>query len=658
MNCNNCGKPIIEKDIFCPFCGQAVIKEEDVPFGCTAQAPENFAPVQNIPIQTPLESETMTTQAENETMYNDDIQRPTVMHNSFSEIETKKAPPKKLFIALASVLGVALICTLLYLFVAPVNNFFNLMFMSPDAYTQNAFNKTSKQITSQTTSLMNRYNFTDEKISSLMEVTLGDKLSSDLALPSGVNTFSLGASSVTSENLTSSDLSFYIGEEEVVTLNTIADVQNLIYYLQIPQLTSSYIKADLATLGGETTEQLSQTQLLNTLAFNSLSTDSKILEEITNRYLEVLKNHLTDVTLTKNVKGDVHGVMYNYTLAQKTFKTSDALYIYIDFIEVLKNDTQLKSLLVETYGVNSIVYSDFIAELDSYAITLNQLLPTITIDPTYDTTIFTLYLYINSFGDIAGLEAKYPTMFEDETFKILTAIDGRTFAATMSVYSPNAPSFEISAKGEIDNSFKANGALYITDTQKTTHTINFTGLNILDDKADMLNGTFTGNIEGYDFTLTMSGGMEDGKFLFETKYDNQLFFSINATTTTSQVEPITTPSESTYDISNSEEFETYLNEAKVYPLAQSIADALGVEVSTFGVNEDTTLATLFMGSMYSSIPNYYDYTTDYSNSLLDENEEFSQETLDEYAEYFDDIFVDENGEFDEDAFLAYYNSLS
>lgn len=142
----------------------------------------------------------------------------------------------------------------------------------------------------------------------------------------------------------------------LLTLNLFMDMEKGKMYLQMPELSKSYL--DLSDSMGEAGEGLdSSFQILNTYLSGELFPSASDIEDIYRRYLDIFIRSHKDVEKQTNQTCEAEGVSQKADLYIASYEEKEAVALAKEFVETLKGDEQILSCL-EKMGVEKGEYTE------------------------------------------------------------------------------------------------------------------------------------------------------------------------------------------------------------------------------------------------------------------------------------------------------------
>lgn len=361
MFCVNCGKELGEEDSFCTNCGCPVEREE------------------------------------------------TGEHSGKKGFG-KKGFGKTVFI-LIPVLAVA-VCVI----AAFGMNFFRRTFSSPEKYFQYV---TKKYVREEAEVFANQYdrlvkesyNVSDKSVSAKLTVTLGDEgrelLESAAAFADleylddlgWLEQVSMETGVSVKDQIISGNLALKLGEDELLTANSIADMERETAYLQVPVLSDKYIGAELDEYLDELSYYFEDGDII--AHFETLYEcypDKGAVERLLYKYCMLAVSCIDDVEKSRETlhAGDVS---LKCTALRTVIRSGTLQNMSKTVLTEMKNDEELRQIMKEFSKLEGFGYV-----YDDYRDLLDEALDEAEDIDLYDDIVLTVY--VNNKGEIIGAQVK------------------------------------------------------------------------------------------------------------------------------------------------------------------------------------------------------------------------------------------------------------
>lgn len=396
MFCKNCGDLLDDGALFCTKCGQRVEAET------ATEVREEAAPAME---QAPVEL------AE---------QKPQ-----------EPAKSKKPFII--GIVAVVLVIALGVVFAnfQVVANSFMKLVLSPEKYYAHIEKKEVKEMASElavsvdnsavgvvdTSDMSGRY-VMDLELGEVIYESLGDSLGLEDA--SGLSKIGLDFFISVKEDVYSGELAARLGQNRLVSVNAIGDLEKGMVYAQVPELSERYISADVSEELDSMTEAMEQYT-----SSSSFYPEGEVIEELLNRYVGIMIEHVQNVTEEKETL-TVGEIEQKCTVLSASMTQVEAITMMEAVFTEAKSDEELLDLLAECVAYvdstdvqterQAIVEAieDYLAEADSYK------------EDASENSMLTLRVWVSNKGEVVGREL---TLTEDDiVFAYQMPQKGKEFA--------------------------------------------------------------------------------------------------------------------------------------------------------------------------------------------------------------------------------------
>lgn len=540
MFCEKCGNPVKDTERFCAMCG---------------------APIQHTTDK--MESDTVskiTSTAQSEAK--EITEKGKEVWSKISGKEDgifRKIFNKKNKVPLISGAVVVVVLLLVIVNGARLNNFVHKTFTSPEKYYQFVEKKNAKEIASLGGEWygfgIDMLNIYDKSFIGELSVELGEdgqELISLLGLTgvdvSWLKSVNIGVDSAVKNSVFKMGLSTGVNKDDIISGNLIMDMQNENVYVQIPELTKTYLGVELSDVLGaydrEMFEELQERQAANKEQLALLPKETEV-EKLINKYLLIALGGVDDVSKgTKTLK--VEGVQKKYTELKVTIDSETMQDIAEAVLEEMQDDKDIERIIEDVIEASDTdldaddVYEEFVEEIEYILEDLQYL--------TDDDREFVMKVYVDGKGNIIGRSIEWESYYYNkQSISMLMPEKGNKFGYELSAEVDGVTVKLVGSgkhSGDVisgDFQIKYNGASLLDITAKK--------LNIEELKKGRLNGTLkasvssgidklVGNLYGYmdmseidaikdiELTLDSEATKHSGKYSLDVIYDEQDIGSI------------------------------------------------------------------------------------------------------------------------------------
>lgn len=510
MFCAKCGNKLADDDKFCGMCGEPVPVMGTAPVeGQTEhQIPDMNTSNMNVPNMSMPNMNMPNMSMPNMNMYTGQAPKP-------------KSKIKIFVISGVAVVGVAL---LTFFNFDRINNFVHKQFSSPAEYYQFVESRSVKEMAASGSSMygsyLNAMNVYDRSVSSEFALELGDEGQDLIALAglAGVNLSWLESVGISVDysaknNTFSLAAGTSLNNDNIISGSAIIDLEDGSAYLQIPELSNTYLCVEFAEILDEY-DRRELDEMVELLEFQQklmeALPDEAQMENLINKYMSAALSQVDNVSMrTGTIKAE--GIQQSCTELTIKIDGETMRDIAVQIIKTAQRDKDLKQIIIDYIDANDYpwidgdeAYEEFLEELDDALSELKE--------ASFDDDDFAIEMkvYVDGKGNIKGRifeitaaaaswGTAYPYSHDDyydyydytytTTITMVMPEKGRNFGYELSMEYDNEK-VELSGAGnrkgdEITGDFqiKYNGTALVDITA--------TGLNTEDLKKGTPNGTLT-----------------------------------------------------------------------------------------------------------------------------------------------------------------------
>lgn len=465
---------------------------------------------------------------------------------------------------------------------AALNNFLHKTFSSPEKYYQYVEKKNVEELAKNTGSLYDTYvlsykDFFDTATNASVTVELDDAGQDLLQLAglAGVNlswieNASLSGGMAIKDDKLSMNLSTAVNKDKLASLVMMIDVREGEAFIQIPELTSTYIGVDLKEAMGYSYDDFADEweEMKETYgeAFSSLPSQAKF-EKLLGKYMKIALGCVEDVN-KKSRSLKVQGVEQKCTVLEVTIDARTVADMLDAILEEANRDQELKNLIVdlaEAYGEDGDeAYDDLMDDLEYLYDELRR-------DRSGDEIVMTVY--VDGKGNVVGRELK----IEDMTIARLMPEKGSKFGYELSVEQRGGESVSITGSGKRSGD-KIDGDFNVNYNGAAIMNISTDDLNLATLKKGQLNGKLTvslgsgiarvaGGVSGIsmlqdmELSLTAKSSSDSAQYSIGLVYDKERVGSLSVSADRSRSSAIKTPNDkNVIFVERERDFEKWVDE--------------------------------------------------------------------------------------------------
>lgn len=543
-----------------------------------------------------------------------------------------------------------------YNFVPAVKNNVKMLLNDPEDYyawvenenmedTADDISKAYGNLTAKSESYMEiKANLESAAISALIEQNAGVSLAeSGIKIPGEI---SIVSNSKMIDAVTSGSAKLTADGKDIVTANVY--LKDGKYYYQIPELSSSYIAIDIATLLETSAQQSGSSEVealtpfiekfANGNAIQEFLTDDE-LNELLVKYFDIIFSNIDDVDLEKGVKCKVNGVEMKYNELTADINEGTLYSIIKDVLKEAKKDKTIIKLVESTGAMTADEYKQAVEglldELGGYNVSGGD-------------SIAKMVVYVDGKGDIQGREIKIPDA-DDVKINYLKAKDGSDEAFEVNFFT--ATDEGISVIGDFEEkSDKRTGDIKVSAVGEdgfefNVHVNNF---KVENEEKGYVSGEVIADLSAYDLGELKINLATDGKSqeistdinvngsalgTVSLKYSDKANGDVQAFSDSEQVYNYT---------EDGAELQQYLSSANIEGLLKNVSDVIGLDLnSLIGGNPFSGMTNGLIGSSDDSLFPDDSYTNDTPAVTDDIDDDY---TMPEAAVYdFSKIKIQVNG---------------
>lgn len=564
MFCEKCGNQLKENEKFCPKCGT--------------------------PVKVPVENTVQNNDSGNESATKPDLKKTadTVQmaasdatakaKNALGKLKGEGSPLNKFLNSkykLPAIIGVVVLLFLIILISngARINNFVRKTFSSPENYYQYVEKKAIGEGCSLWAELydsliLENLNIYDRSVSSEISVELGkggEELV-DLAGLAGVDLSWL--KSVQGEMDFSIKDSMYrismgtsINKDDIVSGNIIMDIENGEMFLQIPELTKTYmgvyLEDSLSSYEYRQFQEFQEQQEMSKDLVKALPSESQV-KKLLNKYTALALKSVDDVSMgSKTLKVD--GIQQKYTELKVTFDSDTMQNMMEAILEEMMDDSEIEKLIVNIAEVSGEDGDDAYEEFqDNIDYMLDH--PGYYMD---DDSKIVMKVYVDGKGEIKGRIIEWEDYRDNkQSLSILTPQKGNKVGFEFSM-NVDGEKIELSGSGKKSGN-KVTGEYELKYNGISVLDITTKKLNVADLKMGRLNGeigikisskignllslgyssygSYLSMITDLELIIDASSSKNSSKYKIKILYDEQDVATVSASLKTGSASKISTPS--------------------------------------------------------------------------------------------------------------------
>lgn len=612
MFCKNCGSLIGENNAFCTVCGARVDAETQ---NERANQPNAGAGQQYAAGQPDMgagqqyaANKPNTGAGQQFTNYQQNFENQPFEPANFAQGQIPPQAPKKKrkkggFI-IAGVVAVAAVSSVGVLAASGrLGNFVHKNFTSPESYFKYvAENNTKDAIKSFNTGYSKAVDSFDQVTSANRSYTVrldaGNELKPLMGMidPSlkGIDNASIFVNTSYDDSIQNVQLKANINDADIATVNASIDMENEEGYLQIPELSDSYIDIsdgieeindELKSSGVEYQEMLDEVK--NTLP------DAKTVDKVLNTYVDVAFDNISDVSKSSD-KIEAEDVSQSVTALTTTLDGQYAYDTAYEMLETLKDDENIKEIIENIDEASYDEFRDSISDtLDSLDSLKDEKDSIDDVEGSADLT-----LYVNGKGEIAGTEVLVDVDGQEVVVSSVMPRSGSRFGYEMKAEYEGMELFSLTGSGtlksdvmngtfnvSVDDELLGDLDEYVSGGDNIL-TIDVKDFDISDSKDGMLNGSFTFStdavrqVKGYKLNVEFATTKKETSVAVALLYEDDNYAKVTLTSGEGENLKTLQPSgsDTVYSITDDSDMQDYLSEIDIDAFIDDINDKCGLDI--------------------------------------------------------------------------------
>lgn len=279
--------------------------------------------------------------------------------------------------------------------------------------------------------------------------------------------------------------SVLLNDTHLCDLNLFIDFANMAEYIQIPELSESYIQAPITSDSEE--EQQFLSSYLNTMSdFSALLPDSASVSTLLDRYGNMIIENIEEgASVDETVSVD--GISENCTAYEGIISQTSVLSIAEAILTSAKDDPELKSIYEQWAVVaKDTSYEDFQASIEGL---LQELPSTDETDEATDSTVFATKVWTNADGKIVGRQFNLVEDIDSTPVFTWKAPSDGTNSALLLEVAADGSSITLTGSGQTTDNL-LNGDYILAFDGVETLNINVENLEKDSETPGYCNGTF------------------------------------------------------------------------------------------------------------------------------------------------------------------------
>lgn len=342
---------------------------------------------------------------------------------------------------------------------ARINNSFHKTFSSPEKYFQFVAKKELNEVTDLMggyySDIISRTQFYDKSYSGEFTLEPGDGIQKLVKLAdaflnldymgidlSELKSLKLGANVSIKDSVVGYGLTTAVNKVDLLSINAVMNMDQGELYLQIPELTKTYLGVEMGDYIGDT-DAILERQEANKELIKSLPKQAEV-EKLMSRYLTIVLKNIDNVSIGRKKELKVEGITQKCTELKVTIDGETMQNILEAVLEEALDDRSLEKIIVavaDGYDLDGDeIYEEFIEGIEHMLDNIEYLAD--------DDMEIKVNVYVDSKGGIIGIVIEQEDYWGESAFNVLTARKGNAVGYEISTVQYGRDVLEISGKGK------------------------------------------------------------------------------------------------------------------------------------------------------------------------------------------------------------------
>ncbi len=461
---------------------------------------------------------------------------------------------------------------------------------------------------------------------------LSDADESIIDIIKNINDISIGSTVDSNGSIMSGNAFAEINGEKLFNLDMAIDTANIDVFFRIPELAEQWLNVEATDVYGVYDDEEAMNAYEKFMQDpESLITPEELETEI-NKYANLWNECIADVKLEKKSDIAISDINVTYTVASVEIDEAKANEIAEKFINAVKEDEILKSIVVDKLAIIS---------ADEYTSELDEILEDLKSNTDLSDEFVILNTYIDPTGCIRGVSFETP---DSDSAKFIIGKEGNEVRGEMNITDNGKEAFKgILTATESDKKYTGSFDM-IADGE--TVSVEFTDLETVDEKKGYINGVLTfvlpadTGVDPISINLNSDGSSQQISAVLDI--DGTNYGTITLSVSAENGANPTIPDKSSAFIINDEtdaELADYVEQAKMEEFLTNLLTKIG-----FNAEDAAEAAKEIADEMYYSYD--YDWDTDeYIDTDLNIDDDIDDEQYrQENDPYADDIVIAGNNQ--------------
>lgn len=360
-------------------------------------------------------------------------------------------------------------------------------------------------------------------------------------------------------------------DQSLVNLKLLYDVVNSLYYMQLPELSSAYLKYEVtqnvAALDGNSSHDMEKLQ--NILYGDSISTEE--YNQLLSTYTDIVITGLTNVTQNSDATLSISDSSRKYTSLTVNISANEIYDIAVNILTAAKSDELLQDIVVK----------EDLWTIEEYTAGIDEALQSLENKKESfinSTKTVLMTVYVNDFGAIMGREFNFSESTNHMGYYFIR--EGLTIDFKAFTELEHTPTIHVTGNGTYSN--KKISGKSIMSIEKDAEVMNVT-LEYSDfekiKNTNHINGTVSLTSDqwnGIAFGLDLIGSSEEQQMNFNMQYGNLEGVTLNIATKEIPYEDMILPGENQEVYNISQNLNGYMESMDLFGFIEHIQEVTGI----------------------------------------------------------------------------------
>lgn len=370
----------------------------------------------------------------------------------------------------------------------------------------------------------------------------------------------------------------FYNNKSLAHLNVLYNIEDELYYLQVPELSNAYLMSSMADLMSQNGVYLDSDYTSNVAQIQKVLYDGTLtpekLNQLLTKYTGIIIDGFKTVEQNDNTTLSISDTSGKYTSLNVQINAKDLYEILYNILNTAKNDKDLKELLVKS-GVTT--DAEYVSDIE-YAI---QSLDENKASVENDTSYVNMTVFVDDSGAIIGRE--FSVSDSSSVYGYYGIRKGSNIDFTAYIKQDDVSLADITGSAVYaDGKLSGSADITFDDGYSFTGKLEFKDLKVSDD-SKYFNGSMTltsDNFNGISLGLDLVGNSDSQQMNLKMLYGNLDGITLNITTKEIPYSDIELPSGSDAVYNVNSDFYGYIGNMDIEGFFDHIYDVTGLDLTS------------------------------------------------------------------------------